>query len=502
MNKPLQYVLAALLPMAIAALTWSLHGLMSAANVALLYLFIVVVTAIFTSTRPALLSAVVSFLAFTLSYTEPQGTLLVMHRQDLLMILLFLLVAVIVGPLAGRLREQLMETRARESMGEIQIQYTATLASAMTSDEVLQALRHALNTIPELGFQLQTLREQEPDWDAWDGYLQAETRTVVHNALKREPGDSTSELYSEDGQLCILHDGVHHIGLLLLSRSTEASLNVVRLMAYQATNALKRIRLAGELKSEQQERENELIRSSLLSSLSHDFRTPLTSMVGASTTLLELGEQLSEAERRELLQSILDESRRLNSFTEKLLDMAQLGRGRYKLNRTTIAIDELIHAALKRVRQLYAHEFVLDLQKDIPAIEVHTALIEQALYNVIENACKFTLPDQPITIQCRSHGDSMKIVIEDHGPGIPDAEKTQVFEMFHSANRGDRRVAGSGLGLAISKGMVAAHGGNIEIGDCAGHSGCRVEITLPVESAADSELEKEVENGRAQWEES
>lgn len=500
MNKPLQYVLAALLPMAIAALTWSLHGLVSAANVALLYLFIVVVTAIFTSTRPALLSAVVSFIAFTLSYTEPQGTLLVMHRQDLLMILLFLLVAVIVGPLAGRLREQLLESRARQAMGEIQIEYTARLASAMTADDVLLALRHALNSIPDMSFQLQKLQEGEPDWDAWDGYLQAETRAVVHNALELSPGESTSELYSEDGQLCVLHDGVHHTGLLLISRSTQASLHVVRLMAHQATNALKRIRLASELKSEQQERENELIRSSLLSSLSHDFRTPLTSMVGASTTLLELGEQLSEAERRELLQSILDESRRLNSFTEKLLDMAQLGRGRYKLNRTTIAIDELIHAALKRVRQLYDQEFILDLQKDIPAIEVHTALIEQALYNVIENACKFTQPDQPITIQCRAQQDALKIVVEDHGPGIPDAEKTQVFEMFHSANRGDRRVAGSGLGLAISKGMVAAHGGNIEISDCAGHSGCRVEITLPVDRNADTAEQQD--RGTEQWEES
>ena len=481
MKQAPQYILAAFFPIAIAAMTWSLHGLISPANIALLYLCTVIVTAIFTSTRPALLSAAVSFLAFNLSYTEPQGTLFVMHRQDLLMLLLFLLMAIVVGALAGRLREQLLASRTGQRMGEVQIQYSASLAAAMTAAEVFDALDYALGGLAMLNFKLQRLIEGEPDWEAWDGYLQAETRAIVHERMALVPGETVIELNSADGQLCLLHDGANYLGLLLLVSGHETALQIARLMTHQATNALRRIRLAGELETEQQERENELIRSSLLSSLSHDFRTPLTSMVGASTTLLELGEQLSEEDRKELLQSILDESRRLNSFTQKLLDMAQLGRGHYKLHRTTIAIDELIHAALKRVRQSYEHQFDLDLEQDIPAIEVHTALIEQALYNVIENACKFSLPDEPISIQCRTDKQWLKIIVTDHGPGIPDDEKTRVFEMFHSANRGDRRVAGSGLGLAISKGMVAAHGGAIEIHDAKGHSGCSIEISLPLE---------------------
>lgn len=478
MGKASQYSLATLLPIAIAALTWSLHGLISPANIALLYLCTVVVTAIFTSTRAALVSAIVSFLAFNLSYTEPQGTFLVMHRQDLLMILLFLLMAVIVGPLAGRLREQLVESRAHQQMGATQIEFSATLASSMTSEEVFNALQYALQQFTDLHFRLELLADQKPDWDEWDGYLQAESRASLHDRMSEEPGQAVIELSSDDGQLCLLHDGERYAAILLLTGGNETTLHVARLMAHQATNALRRIRLASELKSEQQERENELIRSSLLSSLSHDFRTPLTSMVGASTTLLELGDQLSEDDRNELLQSILDESRRLASYTQKLLDMAQLGRGQYKLHRTTIAIDELIHAALKRVRQIYPHKFTLELQKDIPAIEVHTALIEQALYNIIENACKFSPSSEAIVIRCKTEGDRLIIEVEDHGPGIPDAEKQQVFEMFHSANRGDRRVAGSGLGLAISKGMVAAHGGTITMNDCNGHSGCCVVVSL------------------------
>lgn len=485
MKTSLRYLLACLLPIGIAAMTWSLHGLISPANIALLYLFAVILIAIYTSTRPALLAALVSFLAFNISYTEPQGTLEVLHRQDLLMILLFLLVAVIVSALAGRLREQLMQSRVRQQLGQIQIDYTATLASAMKAKEVFVALGSALEKAAPGQFVLQTFSGLESDWDSWDGYLQDEIKSRLHQALTKAPGEITLELQSQGDLLCALHDGRTWLALLLIRADTESTRQVARLMAHQANSALNRIRLAGELKSEQQEKENELIRSSLLSSLSHDFRTPLTSMIGASTTLLELGEQLSESERKELLHSILDESRRLNSFTLKLLDMAQLGRGQYKLNRTTIAIDELIHAVLKRIKQTYPHQFVQDMQAELPSVDVHSALIEQALYNIIENACKFSPADKPIAIHCRVKDDKLIISIEDHGPGIPDVEKEQVFEMFHSASRGDRRAAGSGLGLAISKGMVAAHGGDIRITDCTEHSGCSVQITLPLKREVD-----------------
>jgi two-component system, OmpR family, sensor histidine kinase KdpD len=247
--------------------------------------------------------------------------------------------------------------------------------------------------------------------------------------------------------------------------------------------ALSRTRLVADLEKEQVAKENELMRSSMLSSMSHDFKTPLTAMVGASTTLLELGDKLDKTQQDELLQSIISEARRLNSFTQKLLDMTQLGRGEFSLNRTTIAIDELIHVVLKRIRQVYQHPIELKLQEDLPLINVHTALIEQALYNVVENACKFSLPDQPISITCSATASEFKIAIEDAGPGIPDSDKEKVFEMYHSADRGDRRVAGSGLGLAICKGMIGAHGGSVRIEDGPRLGGCLVIITLPLESA-------------------
>lgn len=485
MKTSFQYALACLLPATVAVITWSVYGQISAANIALLYLFLVMLIAIYTSTRPALLAALVSFLAFNISYTEPQGTLLVLHRQDLLMILLFLLVALIVGALAGRLREQLRESQIRQRLGEIQIEYTATLASAIQSKQVLHSLRAALDKATGEPSVLQELPMKDSDWQQWDQQLQASTMEQIRTHLAAAPDKMTLELVSKEGTVYVLHDGNSFLALVLVKTGSEPILPVARLMAQQATNALSRIRLANELKSEQQEKENELIRSSLLSSLSHDFRTPLTSMMGASSTLLELGEQLSDAERSELLHSIRDESQRLNSYTLKLLDMAQLGRGQYKLNRTTIDIDELIYAVLKRVRLTYPHEFVQDSEADLPAIEVHSALIEQALYNVIENACKFSPAEKPIIIHCRTDRANLIIRVEDYGPGIPDAEKEQVFEMFHSASRGDRRAAGSGLGLAISKGMIAAHGGDIRIQDSAQHSGCVVQISLPITGEAD-----------------
>jgi two-component system sensor histidine kinase KdpD len=281
----------------------------------------------------------------------------------------------------------------------------------------------------------------------------------------------------------VLGDNKEALAGLLVNNAPESTFASIRLLVKQCNLALARTRLVDDLETERIEKENELIRSSLLSSVSHDFRTPLTSMVGASSTLLELGDQLSKEQVKELLESILLEARRLNSYTQKLLDMTQLGRGELKLNRSTIAIDELLNVTLKRLKQQFPqHQISTRIEPGLPSLVVHAALIEHALYNVLENACKFSPPDRQILVSCRMEPDGLLLDVEDSGPGIPDEEKTKVFEMFHRADRGDRRVAGSGLGLAICKGMIGAHGGTVEIQDSKSLGGCLVRIRLPLEN--------------------
>lgn len=477
-----QYIAAVLFPLLGSAATWYLHGVISAANIALLFIVIVIVTAINTSTGPALVSALVSFLAFNVFFTEPRGSFLVLHDQDLLTIGLFLVTALVVGQLAARLREQLAQLQEREHFSNIELVYLEKLSVAIDQGDILAALENALSAITDLEFQLLPVRDNRVEWEA-AVTLSPELRESVTTALGSNPPNGTGEMLAGAQTLHFLHDRDLVIALLIGRTDTARTRDSVRLLAHQSDLALTRMRLVADLEQERLAKDHEVMRSSLLSSVSHDFRTPLTSMVGAASTLLDLGEQLEQEQKVELLQSILLEARRLNSYTQKLLDLTRLGKGELSLNRSTLAIEEVLNIVFKRIRQQFQDQVLkLHLPPGLPVLAVHAALIEQALYNAIENACKFTRPDSSIHISCSSTGNQLLIDIEDSGPGVPDTDKERVFEMFHSADRGDRRAAGSGLGLAISKGMVNAHGGSIQILDSSRYGGCLVRIALPVNS--------------------
>jgi two-component system sensor histidine kinase KdpD len=476
-----QYLLAIALPALVTVVMWFLHGYISAANITLLYIVAVIVTAVNTATRPALAAALVSFFAFNLSFTEPKGSLFVIQKQDMLTAGLFLLTAITVGQLAARVKEQLELLQHRERFNRIELEFLEQLAAAIEPEKITEALLHAIGQLPGLEYTMVSVENGIPDWESVPQPVPAALRKALQAPLQIASGNPDSLSWQADSTLfMILNDGSKILSGLLVSNSSATTIDWVKLLASQSNLALARTRLVGDLEAERIDKENELIRSSLLSSVSHDFRTPLTSMVGAASTLLDLNDQLKEAQKKELLEAILSEARRLNSYTQKLLDMTRLGRGELKLNRSTITIDEVLNVVLKRIRQQFPnHRIKTEIKPDLSALHVHAALIEQALYNVLENACKFTPDSKPIRISCREDAHDMIIEVEDAGPGVPDSEKSKVFEMFHSADRGDCRAAGSGLGLAISKGMIGAHGGNVAIDDSLDLGGSLVRIRLP-----------------------
>ncbi|MDP1930563.1 MAG: DUF4118 domain-containing protein [Gammaproteobacteria bacterium] len=249
--------------------------------------------------------------------------------------------------------------------------------------------------------------------------------------------------------------------------------------------AARRTRLLTDLAQERMEKETELLRSSLLSSVSHDFRTPLTAMIGATTTLMEMGDTLSREQKRELLESVLSEAERLNNYTQNLLDMTRLGRGDLRLERSWVSIEEIINVTLKRIRPLAEnHQLDVNMAPSLPLLRVHPALIEQAIFNVLHNSLKFSPAGSTVRLSCHESrtvpGRVLVVEISDEGPGIEVSERENVFRMFHTAEKGDRRVAGSGLGLAICKGMIGAHGGSVEIADAVHGTGCLVRISIPV----------------------
>ncbi len=485
LNRRDQYILATGLPLAVTAVTWFLHGYISAANITLIYIVAVIVTAVNTATKPALVSALVSFLSFNFAFTEPRGSLLVLHNQDLLTVGLFLSTAIIVGQLAARVKEHLELLQDRERFSNIELEFLEELAAAIEPAQITTALKRAVSQLPGMDFRLIDIVDDTPVWHDDVRSLPQPLEQILTTPLKIDSTNPEHQSWQSDHSLfTLLTDGTRALAGLLVINSPPPALAWVKLLANQSNLALARTRLVEDLEAERVDKENELIRSSLLSSVSHDFRTPLTSMVGATSTLLDLSDQLSESQKKELLESILSEARRLNSYTQKLLDMTRLGRGELQLNRSTITIDEVLNVVRKRIKQQFPnHSVETQIDPDLPPIEVHAALIEQALYNIIENACKFTAEDKPIRISCRNNGGDMIIDIEDAGPGVPDNEKQKIFEMFHSADRGDCRAAGSGLGLAISKGMIGAHGGSVEMFDSHDLGGCRVRVRLPAQDS-------------------
>lgn len=242
-------------------------------------------------------------------------------------------------------------------------------------------------------------------------------------------------------------------------------------------------RLRAQLESERRARvaeETERLRSAMLSSISHDLRTPLSSMIGSASSLLSLHDRMSEEDRKSLLEAILAEGQRLDRYIRNLLDMTRLGHGTLQIERDWIAVTDILASALRRTRTVLQHvHIVLKVDEALPLIHVHPALIEQALVNILENAGRFSPSGTAITIDSWSDGSEVIIAVSDEGPGIPEALRPRVFERFFTGASSDQQSHGTGLGLAIAQGMVGAHGGRVCVVEPDSGVGARVEVHIP-----------------------
>jgi len=248
--------------------------------------------------------------------------------------------------------------------------------------------------------------------------------------------------------------------------------------AAQMALAMERAELAEETERIRREVETEQLRSSLLSSVSHDLRTPLAVITGAASTLVESSKSLDEATRLDLTTTILEESERLNRLIRNLLDMTRLEAGTVKVKKEWQFIEEVVGAAMNRLEaRLSERDVRISLPPDLPSVPFDLVLIEQVLINLLENALKYS--DGPIEVRATSVPGEVTVEVADHGPGIPDGEEARVFEKFHRAVR-EGGPSGVGLGLAICRAIVAAHGGRIWARNREG-GGASFGFSLPIE---------------------
>ena len=475
-------VLAAVLATAIAAIAERWAGLQ---DLSAIFIVAVVMVAARTRMAAAMLVSALCFLAYNFFFIDPRWTLLIGARQGVVTVLLFLIAAIVAGRLAARLRMQVLALRAANAHTTTLQSLSQQLAGAADLDQVLAAASAALKRAFDADACV--LLGDHADNDQARTTMAATDRAAADWAQKnRQPaGRHTDTLgASEWWFLPMAGTDVGVVGLRFpqaLKRITAPQRRLAEAMSDDIAQAIVRTRLVGELADARVSTETERLRSALLSSVSHDLRSPLAAIIGAASSLDHYAAAMTADDRHSLLDTIRIEGERLDRYIQNLLDMTRLGHGGLTLNRDWIGVDELIGSAITRLHRYQpAVTFDVRVDADIGPLWVHPALIEQALFNVLENAAKFSPPALPIIVSARRvDDDALRLDISDHGPGIPEDERRRIFDMFYSVERGDRGRNGTGLGLSICRGMIGAHGGSVEALPGIDGRGTTIRITLP-----------------------
>lgn len=460
-------------------------------DLSMIFIVAVVMVASRTRTAAAILAAALCFLSYNFFFIEPRHTLFIGARQGLVTVLLFLIAALVAGRLASRLRMQVLALRAANAHATALQTLSRQLAAAADQGQVVAAGRRALKQV--VGAEALVQVGDAPIEHAGPYPLSDKDRAAADWARKhRQPaGHFTDTLGNADWWFMpLVGDGCPAgvVGLRFdvgMSRMGVEQRRLLEAMTEEISQAIVRTRLVSDLEDARVTSETERLRSALLSSVSHDLRSPLASIIGAAGSLDTYGESMSREDRHSLLETVRLEGERLDRYIQNLLDMTRLGHGGLALNRDWIGVDELVGSAVARLQRYQPQTQVdIELSAGVDAIWVHPALIEQALFNVIENAATFSPAGEVITVQASQLADgTLQIDVRDRGPGIPEEERKRIFDMFFSVERGDRGRKGTGLGLAITQGMVGAHGGSVDAmpipGSDPDHRGTIIRITLP-----------------------
>ncbi|HYQ70294.1 MAG TPA: DUF4118 domain-containing protein [Gammaproteobacteria bacterium] len=457
------------------------HRMMPHASLSLLFLTGVLIVASRTGVGPSLVASVLSLLAFNFFFTRPYYTLKVADEGDVATLVFFLLIAAITGNLAARMRQEMAKRRASLQRISDLYDFSRRLSSAAGTGAVLDALAsHLAQTMDRTVVVLIADAGNIPQVMASAGEARELPKSVIDTAWSRISSEPVV-----DGQWTLLQLATSRepVGVVALYGTLDAEqIDSARSLCDQAGVALDRTRLVADLEQARIVSETEQLRSALLSSISHDLRTPLASIIGSTTSLLEYGDSFSDENRRELLATVVEEAQRLDRHIQNLLDMTRLGQGSLDLKRDWVDVHDIVSSSLDRLRSvLKGVEVDVEVSPAVPLLWVHGVLIEQALVNLLDNAIHFSLPGGRIRIMARTAGDRVNIDLCDDGPGVPESEREKIFDMFYTVRQGDRgNHKGTGLGLAICRGMVAAHNGTVTAQDGSNGRGTCMRISLPV----------------------
>jgi two-component system sensor histidine kinase KdpD len=442
-------------------------------NIAMVYLLAVALVAVRHGRGPAIASSMLSVLAFDFFFVPPQLTFAVSDVQYLITFGIMLAVGLIISNLTASVRLQARVAGHRERRTSLLYAMSRELAATRGLENMARvAVRHVSEVFDS---QVAILlpddagRVRHPHGESIAGSLHGADLGIAQWVQDhgRAAGLGTDTLPGSESLYLPLKGSHAVLGVLgVLPANPRRVLlpeqfHLLETFAGQVALALERAQLAEHAQRASIDAETEGLRNALLASISHDLRTPLAVIAGASSSLAERGTQLPEAERAALARSIYEQSRQMGELVAKVLDMTRLEAGGIALARDWHALAEIAGAVLRRLAErLAAHPVRLELPEDLPLARVDAALIEQVLANLLENAAKYTPAGTPILIRASAGGGEFLVSVEDEGPGLPQGDPEQLFAKFE---RGavEGAISGVGLGLAICRAIVHLHGGRI-----------------------------------------
>jgi two-component system, OmpR family, sensor histidine kinase KdpD len=467
-------------------------------NVDLVLLTAIVAVAARFGLWPSLLASLVASLCYNFFFMPPLYTFTITDPTNVAAFFFFIVVAIVVSNTAARVRTQAVAAMGRARATELLYTFSRKLAGVGTLDDVLWASAYqtalmlkvrVVLLLPEDG--TIAVKAGYPPEDRLDEADLAAARWAWEN--NRAAGRGSDTLPGAKRLFVPMHTSRGPIGMIGIDSDKPGPLltpderRLLDALIDQSALAIERVNLVEDMDKVKRTVETERLRSALLTSISHDLKTPLAAVLGAAGTMRALSGKLSEAEKADLLVTIIDESERLNRFIANLLDMTKLESGAVAPNIALHYPHEIVGSALRRAEKILAgHRIELERADDLPLLKLDAVLFEQVLFNVLDNAAKYAPVGSTIMLRSWRDGGSVYLQVLDEGEGLPPDDLERIFDKFYRTQKGDQVRAGTGLGLAISRGFIEAMGGTIEAANRADRRGAAFTIRLPVPAESEN----------------
>jgi two-component system sensor histidine kinase KdpD len=486
------YLEGALTTAVATAIGKAIDNLIDLPNISLVFVVPVLVAAVRHGLVPSLWVSGLSVLAYNFFFIPPLYLFTVADPANVVALFFFMVVAVVASALAVRTRTQ-TESARREARTTAELYaFSRKIAGVVELDDLLwivvthlaRLLKAEIVILMPEQRRLGTRAAFPPDSELSEADLAAARWSWDAD---RPAGRGTDTL--PGGRWLFVpirtsRSAVAIIGVLPQKEGHALSAGERRLLeavGNQAAVAVERVTLAKDIDQARLGAERERLRSAMLTSVSHDLRTPLASIIGSLSSLRSYGARYDAATRDELLGTALGEAERLDRFVGNLLDMTRLDAGAIAPKREAVEVGDLVSTTLRRVQPLLKDHAVASIvPPSLPSLSLDFVLAEQVLFNLLDNAAKYSPAGGRIEVEARQVGARVEIVVRDEGPGIAAADLDRIFDKFYRAHEGDRRLAGTGLGLAIAKGFVEVQGGTIMVCNRADRSGAEFVVSYPV----------------------